>query len=44
MNKERISEQKKQESVAYALANPEITTKQLASDLGVGYSTPPVSH
>ena len=39
MNKERTSQQKKQESVAYALAHPEITTKQLASDLGVGYST-----
>ena len=39
MKQARFSQQKKQESVAYALGQPEISTKQLASDLGVGYST-----
>ena len=34
-----ISPQKRQECVEYALAHPEITTAQLASDLGVGHST-----
>jgi len=34
-----ISSEKKQECIDYALAHPEIPTKQLAADLGVGHST-----
>ena len=39
MKQTRFSQQKKQEIVAYAQSHPEISTKQLASDLGVGHST-----
>ena len=39
MSQERMRDQKKRESVAYALAHPEIPTKKLAGDLGIGYST-----
>ena len=34
----RISNQKKQECVSYALAHPELALKGLAADMGVGYS------
>src|SRR6186713_3307877 len=37
--KQKISPQKKQESIAYALAHPEIGLPQLALDLGVAYSS-----
>jgi transposase-like protein len=39
MKQARFSQQKKQELVAYALSHPEITTRQLAKDMGVGHST-----
>jgi transposase len=39
MKRAVFSPQKKQECVAYALAHPEMTSKQLASDLGIGAST-----
>jgi transposase-like protein len=39
MKSAAFSLQKKQECVAYALGHPEMTSKQLASDLGIGAST-----
>jgi transposase len=39
MTKNRFSEQKRQDSVAYALAHPELPIKSIAADLGIGYST-----
>jgi transposase len=36
---QKISAQKKAESISYALAHPEISLEQLAKDLGVAYST-----
>jgi transposase len=39
MKTQKITTQKKQECVAYALSRPEIGLRQLADDFGVGYST-----
>lgn len=39
MTRSTISPQKKQECIDYALVHPEIGAKQLAADLGIGYST-----
>ncbi len=36
---QKISAQKKAESINYALSHPEIGLEQLAKELGVGYST-----
>ena len=35
----RISPQKKQESISYALLHPQLGLKELAQELGIGYST-----
>ena len=39
MKIQKITPQKKQECVAYALSHPEIALRQLAHDFGIGYST-----
>jgi transposase-like protein len=39
MKKQRFTEQKKQDCVAYALSHPELSIKAMAADLGVGYSS-----
>lgn len=39
MTKQRFTEQKKQDCVAYALSHPELSIKAIAADLGVGYSS-----
>jgi transposase len=39
MTKNRFTEQRRQDCVSYALAHPEISIKNIAADLGVGYST-----
>ncbi len=39
MTKTRFTAQKRQDSVAYALAHPELSIKSIATDLGIGYST-----
>jgi transposase len=39
MTKSRFTDQKRQDSVAYALAHPELSIKTIAADLGLGYST-----
>lgn len=39
MPRRKISPQKKQESISYALSHPEISLKQLALDLGLACST-----
>ena len=39
MSRTLFTPQKRQEAVAYAIAHPERSIKQLASDLGVGQST-----
>jgi transposase len=36
---QKISPQKKTESINYALKHPEISIEQLSKDFGVGYST-----
>jgi transposase len=39
MTKKRFSDQKRQDSVAYVQAHPELSIKAIAADLGIGYST-----
>jgi transposase len=39
MTKNRFTDQKRHDSVAYALAHPDRSIKTIAADLGIGYST-----
>lgn len=39
MKTPKITPQKKQECISYALAHPELTLKPLAKDFGVGHSS-----